>query len=398
MENMENVQADAVAPVATDADRVPERLTILHLGDVLLDGPVQRLRRDTKEHRREELRESFEDFMRCVETEKANAVIFSGNLLDGRYAEDDTLTFLIKAFAAHPSCHFVIAPGPRDPYVKESIYRSKRLPRNVHVFVEEIVGLFSFTDIPLTVYGWGYQGETSPHAPLSSVHRTPNDRFTVLCGYTQMDADATLSPIDTTALADFAAHYAAFTGKAHDGFHRVGDGVYAYSGSFEGHDVREGEAETGGYVRLCAKRREGGWSVEATRVPIGTYAYVTERLDVSHLSTAEEAKTRLRARIAARGHGERTVLRVILCGSVSLDASFAGVESEDYGVYSLWVEDRTVPTDNGDLLLQEMNARGELYRYFYPKMTDGPEEDRARAARAFRIGYAALLGEDFAKF
>lgn len=380
------------------AGREKDTLTILHLGDVFLDGPVQRLRRDTREHRREELREAFLTFMERVAAEEADLVVFSGNLLDGRYAEDDTLTFLINAFGAHPSCHFVIAPGPRDPYTKESIYRSKRLPRNVHVFVEEIVGLFSFTDLPLTVYGWGYQGETSPHAPLAGVHRTKNDRFTLLCGYTKMDGDATMAPVDEAALAEFGAHYAAFTGKVHDGFHRVGDGVYAYSGSFEGRDVREGAQETGGYVRLRAERREGGWSVEATRVPIGTYAYVTERLDVSHLTTVEEAKARLRARISANGHGERTVLRVILCGSVSLDASFAGVESEDYGVYSLWVEDRTLPTDGCDRLLQEMNARGELYRYFYPKMMDGPEEDRARAARAFRIGYAALLGEDFAKF
>ena len=67
------------------------------------------------------------------------------------------------------------------------------------------MGLFSFTDLPLTVYGWGYQGETSPHAPLAGVHRTKNDRFTLLCGYTKMDGDATMAPVDEAALAEAVA-------------------------------------------------------------------------------------------------------------------------------------------------------------------------------------------------
>ena len=119
---------------------------------------------------------------------------------------------------------------------------------------------------------------------------------------------------------------------------------------------------------------------------------------MSHLSTVSDARQRLEARIRERGYGAKTVLRLILFGSVPLKANFEGLDAESYGLYSVWAEDRTVPTDDGELLLREMTARGELYRYFYPKMTEGGEEERAHAARAFRIGYAALIGEDFAKY
>lgn len=371
-------------------------LKILHLGDVFLDSPVERLRRDTKEHRREELREAFASFMQRVDEEKANAVIFSGNLFDSRYVGEDTLRFLLKSFGARPSCHFVIAPGPFDPYDKQSIYRSKRFPRNVHVFLEEVLGTYNFFDLPLTVYGWGYCADRLSHAPLTGASKGITDRFSVLCGYARLDAEATL--VDAAAVAAFGAHYTALSGAPHSGFQRSGDGICAYSGSFEGRDDGTETEIVGGYIRVCAQKSEDGWHVAAERVPLDTYLYVTERLDVSHLSSHDTVRARAEAMIRDAGYGAKTVLRLILFGSVPLSVNFATVELPDHGLYALHVEDHTVPTDNAEFLLREMNARGELYRHFYPQMTGGTETERARAARAFRIGYAALCGEDFAKY
>ncbi len=377
----------------------PIALTILHLGDVFLDGPVPRLRRDTKEHRREELREAFSAFMARVDAEMADLVVFSGNLLDGKYAGDGTLKFLLRAFESRPHCHFIIAPGPADPYDERSVYHSKRLPRNVHIFLEETLGTYNFPELPLTVYGWGYRSERYSYSPLSGAHRVPSDRFTVLCGYARPDGEeaGAFAP-DEAAIADFGAHYTALSGSVHDGFHRAGDGIYAYSGTFEGRDGVAAAEQSGGYIRVRATETDGGWAVDAKRMPLSTYSYATERLDVSHLAGTEEAKGPLLARIREGGYGSKTVLRVILCGAVPLDASFEGLDAVEHGLYSLWIEDRTVPTDTDGSLLQQMNAKGELYRHFYPQMTEGAEEDRVRAARAFRIAYAALLGEDFAKY
>jgi alpha-D-ribose 1-methylphosphonate 5-triphosphate synthase subunit PhnL len=85
-----------------------------------------------------------------------------------------------------------------------------------------------------------------------------------------------------------------------------------------------------------------------------------------------------------------------LRGSVPIKTDFRlGEITDSFGLYAIKLEDRTVPTDVGENLLRQMNATGELYRHFYPLMTEGEEEERVRAARAFRMAYAALLGEDF---
>ncbi len=393
---MEETSTEQASLTSAASESPSDRLTILHLGDVFLDGPVRRLRRDTKERRREELRDAFAHFMQRVDEEKAHAVIFSGNLIDGRYAGEDTLSFLLNAFSARPWCHFVIAPGPYDPYTDESIYRSRRLPRNVHVFGEEVLGGYNFPELPLMVYGWGRRAETGAVAPLTGAHQARGERFVVLCGHTLQDGEAQTPNED--AIAAFGAHYTALSGAPHDGFHRAGDGIYAYSGGFEGRETEEVGEMTGGYIRISAERQAGGWSMKVARIPLDTYSYATVRLDVSHLCTADEARPRLMSLVREGGYGEKTVLHVILCGSVPINADFSGLEGEECCVYSLWIEDRTVPTDTDGSLLQEMNARGELYRYFYPKMMEGSEEECARFARAFRIGYAALRGEDFAKY
>jgi hypothetical protein len=226
------------------------------------------------------------------------------------------------------------------------------------------------------------------------------DRFTVLCGYSDLDSENEKErPMTKEAIAAFGAHYAALTGSVHDGFHRAGDSVYAYSGSFEGREDSSAMQKSGGYVRLVATKSSDGWSVDVARVPLDTYTYVTERMDVSHLTTVEEVKKRLLEKLARTSWGEKTVLRLLLCGTVSLSADFDGLGTgADYGLYSLWVEDRTVPIDDDGLLWKRMDSRGELYRHFYPRMTEGTEESRVQAAQAFRMGYAALSGEDFAKF
>ena len=126
---------------------------ILHVGNVFLDRPIRRVRKEASEDRRGQLRESFCRLMQAVEEKKIQLVLFSGNLVDNAFATNDTVEFLMREFGAHERCHFVIAPGSSDYYFEKSIYRSGRFPRNVHIFTEEILSRFDFDDIGVTVYG-----------------------------------------------------------------------------------------------------------------------------------------------------------------------------------------------------------------------------------------------------
>ena len=60
----------------------------------------------------------------------------------------------------------------------------------------------------------------------------------------------------------------------------------------------------------------------------------------------------------------------------------------------LEIEDNTVPTLDAATLEADPTIIGELYRELKPILENGTAKERTAAARALRIGIAALKGED----
>lgn len=373
---------------------------ILHVGNVFLDRPIAPLTRDTSEHRRKELRDSFCRFLQTVKEKDVRLVLISGNLLDNEFASNDTVVFLMRELGECPDCHFVIAPGPRDHYFDGSIYKSGRLPRNVHIFTEEILSRFDFDELGVTVYGWAFMGHEHMFSPLAHKRVVRSDRLNLICGYGCVDAeDQTQCPIKASEITAFGAHYAALSSgeQGHSGFMRFDGTVLSYSGHFE--SVSFADKEEGGANLVTAlPLGADAWQLLVKRVPTGVYRYAEEIIDVSHLSKESDVAPLICERIAKEGYGEKTALRVRLRGSVTPEAAFLSLgDAADYGVYAFEVVDETVPTDGTEMLLHEMSAKGELYRHLYRAMTEGTPESCARAARTFRVGYAALSGKDFTR-
>ncbi|MBO5755039.1 MAG: hypothetical protein J6R89_03150, partial [Clostridia bacterium] len=313
------------------------------------------------------------------------------------YFTNGIMNFLVGAFAKRENCHFIIAPGPEDFFEKQGFWRSKRWPKNVHVFSDEVLGSIHLYDLRVTVYGWGYRGKLSTVSPFVGAHSTPKGHLSILCGRSDLGgAGSENCPISEEDLAAFGADYVALTGKPHDGFHTVGNSVYAYSGAFQSESF--GGDEGGAYVEVTAEAKESGWSLSYERKKADTYRCAECVLDVSHADASSAVLKKIEALFRKKGYDEKTAVLLHLTGNVAPDVSFGGWDAVDFGVYSLRVSDETLPVDGAEHLLHEMTAAGELYRHFYTAMTQGDVEARKAAARAFRIGYAALLGKDFTCF
>lgn len=377
----------------------PNPLRILHVGNMLLDKPIARLRSDRVEHRREEMREVFFRLMNLIEQQQVSLVLITGNLFDLDYLTNDTVSFLVRCFREHHDTVFVIAPGPSDPFSETSVYRSGRFPQNVHILNEEVLSEIDLPDLGVTVYGWAFLGKEHRFSPIKNRHVRSLARFNILMGYgVSEEISDSLCPVEREDVAAFGAHYAALSGRGvFEGFERVGSSLVAYSGKPE--CTSFSDVQAGGVNLIQAVPHEdGAWQIAAKRVETGSYRYAEEVLDISHLSVNEDVIARILARIAEAGYDEKTALRVCLRGTVPLETAYYLLETAaDYGVYAIEILDETVPTDGTEFLLREMSARGELYRHLYPAMTEGTPESRARAAGVFRLGYAALMGKDTLK-
>ncbi len=377
--------------------RTDDAVRVICLSDLYIGRPVAVLRQGTGDTRREEVKEALLTLLEHVDEVRAQIVIFGGNLVDKAYFTNETMMFLARAFQEREWCNFIITPGPEDHFEKNGFWKSKRWPKNVHVFSDEVLGSVHFYDLRVTVYGWGYRGKSCTVSPFLGNHSTPKGHLSILCGRTDLAGEGSENtPITEEDLASFGADYIALSGKKHDGFKVVANSVYAYSGAFQSNAF--GGDEGDGYVELTAVPRGNGWSLAYERREAGTYRYAECSLDVSHARGFAQASEKLRTLLRKKGYNEKTAVRLRLTGIVSPDTVFVGWEAAELGVYALEVSDETLPLDGAEHLLHEMTAAGELYRHFYTAMTDGTEEEKREAARAFRVGYAALLGKDFARF
>ena len=68
-----------------------------------------------------------------------------------------------------------------------------------------------------------------------------------------------------------------------------------------------------------------------------------------------------------------------------------------WSLYHIELIDHTTPTYDAATLDKDPTVRGEFYRYLLPRLTEGTPEERATAARALRMGLAALSGNDITK-
>lgn len=371
-----------------------EPVRIMHVGNVFLDGTMPALRRDREEHRMTEKRLAFSRLMRVVREEGVSLVLFSGNLVDGTFAAQDTIRFLCDLFEASPTCQFVICTGEADKYEGNSIYSYESFPDNVHIFTSPNPAFVELEAQGIVVYGWGYAADKSV-LPVFEGLVLDKTKYNVFCGTDNTEGKAGASPLWQSMRA-LGADYLALTKRnvGFFGFEVTAGGIGAYSGSFES----EGFAECAvpGYNLLELRKTENGYETHPVRRALGTLRYAEEHIDISSLSEKELEKE-IFTLVAKKGYGEETVLRVVYTGCVAPDClPVCRRDGGRFGLYALYIRDESLPTKEADYLEREDSVAGALYRALLPRMKEGAPEERMEAVRAFRVGYAALLGKDVA--
>ncbi len=373
-----------------------KRLKFLHCGDIHLDTPFAGLPADKSEERRRELRASFAKMMEYVRERQIDYVLISGDLFESEFATGTTADIIIREFKNTPNARFIIAPGRADNCADNPIYLSGRLPENCYVFTTDTLSRFDFEEDRVTVYGWAFVGKEITSNPLFDKRVDDPSKINIVCGAADLDGelDSTLCPIASTDLKKFGADYYAF-GSRHGNtdFVKRSGLMYSYSGSLA--SVGFDDPGIGGVKLLNVDYNEGELSIDGKQVVFGHLQFVTEQIDITGVSANNEITNRISKLISAKKYGIDTALRIELVGDV--DPRFIlprALECDAFGLYYFEMIDKTMPLYNTKHFERDMSVAGEIYRRLYPKMTGENEEDRLVAAKAFRVGLAALENRD----
>ncbi|MBQ2794049.1 MAG: metallophosphoesterase [Clostridia bacterium] len=373
-----------------------KRLKFLHCGDIHLDNPFAGLPADKSEERRRELRASFAKMMEYVRERQIDYVLICGDLFESEFATGTTADIIIRELKNTPSAKFIIAPGRADSYSDNPLYLSGRLPSNCFVFSSDTLSRFDFEEDRVTVYGWAFVGKEITQNPLLDKRVDDTSKINIVCGACDLDGelDSTLCPIASADLKKFGADYYAF-GSRHgssDFVKRTGL-MYSYSGALA--SVGFDEPGLGGVKLLNIDYNEGELSIDGKQIPFGHLQFVTEQIDITGVNANNEITNRISKLISQKKYGIDTALRIELVGDI--DPRFIlprALECDAFGLYYFEMIDKTMPLYNTKHFERDMSVAGELYRKLYPKMTGDNEEDRLVAARAFRVGLAALENRD----
>ena len=373
-----------------------QAVRFIHTGDLHLDSPFSRLPIEKSEERRREMRETFGKLMQLVREEHADLLLIAGDVFDREYRTSATTKLLLDEFGACPRCQIVIAPGNHDPYTADSLWASGRLPSNVHVYSTEGLQSFVFPELNTAVYGWAFCSERLEMSPLSGRHAEDPTRLNLICGHCDIGVPLSgYGPVMEEDVAGFGAQYAAFAHR-HVPQPPVAAGagaLYAYCGCLEGRSYDE--PGRGGVILGKAQRSEKGWTLQTERVELSKRRYQTEKVNLTGVSTQQEVARRIKAVVEQKHYGADTALRVIFTGATPPDFSVPKqADGSMLGLYALELFDNTSPVYDTDYLEKDLRIRGEFYRTISPHLTSGTAEERATAARALRIGMAALEGND----
>ena len=373
-----------------------KHIKFLQCGDIHLDTPYTGLSAEKSEERRRELRNSFSRMMQYVRDRGVNIVLMCGDIFDTVYATNTTAEVLIREFKNCPDATFVIAPGSSDSFENNPIYTSGRLPKNCKVITDEHLTRIDIDEFNVTVYGWGFRGPKLSENPLYDRHVDDISRINIVLGYADLDGalSSTKCPISTQDLKHFGADYYALGSRhAASETERVGASFYTYCGSLEctGFD----NPGIGGANLIIVDDKNGGISIDVRKLTFGHLSFHTEKIDITGVDAYNEIINRISRLISEKKYGIETALRIELVGYI--DPRFIvprNLDSEAFGLYSFDMIDKTLPLYGTEKLKRDMSVKGELFRNLLPMLESDDEDDRIVAARAFRVGLAALENKE----
>ena len=369
-----------------------KKIKFLHCSDIHLDAPMLGLPQDKADERRREVRSTFMRMMEFVRERAIDYVLICGDLFDTAYATNTTAEILIREFRNCPGTKFIIAPGKHDYFNDNPIYASGRLPENCYVFSTDTLSRFDFEEDRLTIYGWAFKTDSLTVSPIADTHASDASKINIVCGYADLDGslNSTDCPISSADMNSFGADYYAFGGRhARTEFVKRQGSMYSYSGSLEctGFD----NPYLGGVKLLTVDYNDGELGVDGKHISFGRLKFVTEEIDITGVSANNEITNRISKLISAKKYGMDTALRAELVGNI--DPRFTvptHIESDAFGLYHFELVDKTLPLYGTEHFKRDMSVAGEIYRRLLPMLESEREEDRLLAARAFRVGLAAL--------
>lgn len=360
-------------------------MRILHAADFHLDSPFDGLSPEQAVQRRSEQRQLLERLAELARSTRAEAVLLSGDLLDGDRVYYETVEALSRALGRIDAPVF-IAPGNHDYYTGRSPYAVNAWPENVHIFRSGQIESVELPGLNAVVYGAAFTADGRGESLLRGFSAPQDGKLHLMVLHADVDArqGSRYCPVSSADIAASGLDYLAL-GHIHTctGVQMAGQVPWAYSGCPEG----RGFDETGVKGVLCGEVERGG-KADLKFVPLCSRQYQVLELPVTEQDDTDSIVTQVLAHAAPRD-----LVRFVLTGQsgdAGIDLAALQARCAD-SFYSVSFRDRTQVRRDLWARMEEENLTGLFLRCMRGRLNKAKDEDEAALIqKATRFGLAAL--------
>ena len=369
-------------------------MRLLHTADLHLDSAFCTYGMKDAEWQRESGRRLLRRIFDTARKENCDMMLIAGDLLDGRFVTPETFELFCE-LVKNAGSPVVLSPGNHDFYTENGFYAKarERLGDALILFCSDELQMFELDELRVRVFGYAFTSAVLAENPLlNAAMPEDNGYLNIFCGHADLaSAVSRYAPLTVSQLTSRGFDYAALGHIHNRGPQEDDEGRVRYCGFAQGRSFDEiGE---GGVFIVDLD----GTSCRVERKILSQRAFFVSECDISATDLAS-AKDIVKREAGKYSSAVGANLRIILCGRsdesvVSCLLSKKEELERELGLEYLEILDRTLPFIDGEYLERDTTIRGELYRTLLPRLTSENADERHLAARALRIGLAAIDGK-----
>ena len=358
-------------------------MRIIHAADFHLDSPFDALTPEQAVQRRAEQRQILERLAELARSTRAEAVLLSGDLLDGDRVYQETVETLSRTLGQLQVPVF-ISPGNHDYYTHRSAYAVNPWPDNVHIFRSGQMEAVELPRLNAVVYGAAFTADGQGESLLRGFSAPEDGRLHLMVLHADVDAQqgSRYCPVSSQDISASNLDYLAL-GHIHagSGVQYAGRVPWAYPGCPEG----RGFDELGPKGVLCGEVERG--RVDLTFVPLCKRQYHIHELTL----TADDTVETVAAQVLQHASPDHLV-RFVLNGESGPDGLDLNALTERCAgfFYSLSFRDKTRVSRDLWSRAGEENLTGLFLRGMQERLKTADEQTAALLQKATRFGLAAL--------
>lgn len=378
-------------------------IKIIHTSDVHLDASFaeEGLPPAVGQRRRESLREVFRAIMDRAAAWPADAVLIAGDLFEHERVTRDTLSYLRESFDRIAPMPVFISPGNCDPFTANSPYSTEEWPAHVHIFPRPEWDGIKLDRVPLTVYGFGFDGPDVSRNPFGALRVPEDGRVHVAVAH---GAEEGRRPPGKRSCAPFSAeqvmppelHYLALGHYHHTTAIRIpSENRIYYCGSPE--PLSFSDTGTHRFLEVTIDVQPG--EAPRTRVtpcPANRTSYHSITLDGAPLGSLGDLANVVRQNLGDSQTEKvvRLTLRNSLCASVRDELAALSGRLSDAAIHIEIIDETREDDEIGEDLAGNTSLGAFLAR-LDEEIHDAPDERLGRMlVRARALGLNAYKGQD----